>query len=112
MPKTRTAEKSARTAQRKQLRNKSVKSATKTHVARAEKLIAGGDLEAAKPSVVTAISSLDRAAKKKVIHPNTAARRKSRLIKKLNQATASRGSKPATKEPTKKAKTAKTAKRK
>jgi small subunit ribosomal protein S20 len=32
-----------------------------------------------------AISAIDRAAKKGVIHPNNAARRKSRLMKKLNQ---------------------------
>ncbi len=31
-----------------------------------------------------AISSLDKAAKRKVIHANTAARKKSRLMKKLN----------------------------
>jgi len=36
--------------------------------------------------VVAAISSLDKAAEKGVIHPNNAARRKSRLIKKLNEA--------------------------
>jgi len=34
--------------------------------------------------VTEAISSLDRAAKRKVIHANTAARKKSRLMKKLN----------------------------
>ncbi|HAH00405.1 MAG TPA: 30S ribosomal protein S20, partial [Ktedonobacter sp.] len=31
-----------------------------------------------------AVSELDRAAKKGVIHPNNAARRKSRLMKQLN----------------------------
>jgi small subunit ribosomal protein S20 len=36
--------------------------------------------------VVTAISSLDKAAEKGVIHSNNAARRKSRLMKKLNKA--------------------------
>jgi len=34
--------------------------------------------------VTEAISSLDRAANRKVIHANTAARKKSRLMKKLN----------------------------
>ena len=39
--------------------------------------------------MATAISSLDRAAEKGIIHANNAARRKSRLVKKLNQAQAS-----------------------
>ena len=86
MPKSKSAEKAARAARRKQLRNKSVKSATKTHVSRAEKLISSKEREPAQDAVATAISALDRAAKKGVIHPNTAARRKSRLMKKLNQA--------------------------
>lgn len=85
MPKSKSAEKAARASKRKQLRNKSVESATKTHVARAEKLISDKETEPAQHAVVTAISALDRAAKKGVIHPNTAARRKSRLMKKFNQ---------------------------
>jgi small subunit ribosomal protein S20 len=38
--------------------------------------------------VGTAISSLDRAATKGIIHKNNAARRKSRLAKRLNKVTA------------------------
>jgi small subunit ribosomal protein S20 len=86
LPKSKSAEKAARAARRKQLRNKSVKSATKTHVSRAEKLISSKEREPAQDAVATAISALDKAAKKGVIHPNTAARRKSRLMKKFNQA--------------------------
>ncbi|OGN91323.1 MAG: 30S ribosomal protein S20 [Chloroflexi bacterium RBG_13_48_17] len=86
MPKSKSAEKTARAAARKQLRNKSVRSATKTHLARAEKLISSNELEPAQQAVLTATSALDRAAQKGVIHPNTAARRKSRLMKKFNQA--------------------------
>ena len=86
MPKAKTAEKSARSAQRKAVRNKSIRTGTRTSVAKAENLIAGKQIEEAKPAVVEAISSLDRAAKKKIIHPNTAARKKSRLMKKLNKA--------------------------
>ena len=89
MPRSKSAEKAARAAERKQLRNKSVKSATKTHVTRAEKLISSNELEPAQQAVVTAVSALDRAAKKGVLHANTAARRKSRLMKKLNRARSS-----------------------
>ena len=85
MPKSISAKKTARTAERKRRRNKSLKSATKTHLTRAEKLIAANEPEA-QQAVVDTISALDRDAKKGVIHPNTAARRKSRLMKKFNQA--------------------------
>ena len=85
MPKSISAEKAARQAERKRLRNKSLKSATKTHLSKAEKLIAANQPEA-QQAVVHTISALDRDAKKGVIHRNTAARRKSRLMKKFNQA--------------------------
>jgi small subunit ribosomal protein S20 len=86
LPKTKTAEKSARSAARKAERNKAIRSNTKSTVTKAEKLVASKKGEEAKAAVTEAISSLDRAAKKKVIHPNTAARKKSRLMKKLNTA--------------------------
>ena len=86
MPKSTSAEKAARAAERKQLRNKSVRSATKTYVTRAENLISSKELESAHAAVVAAMSALDKAAKKGAIHPNTAARSKSRLMKKFNQA--------------------------
>jgi small subunit ribosomal protein S20 len=84
LPKTKTAEKSARSAKRKAERNKTIKSSTKTAISKAEKLVAANKIEEAKMAVKAAISSLDKASKKKVIHPNTAARKKSRLVKKLN----------------------------
>ena len=86
MPKSISAEKAARTAERKRLRNKSLKSATKTRLTGAVKLITANQLEEAQKAVASAISALDRDVKKGVIHPNTAARRKSRLMKKLNKA--------------------------
>jgi len=98
------AKKATRTAERKKLHNKAIRSATKTHITRVEKLVQSNDAEAAKKEVVVAISALDRAAKRKVIHPNTAARRKSRLMKKVNK-TALASTVPA------KTKTKKTAKK-
>jgi len=84
LPKTKTAEKSARSSVRKAERNKAIKSGTKSKITRAEKLIASKEGAEAGAAVTEAISSLDRAAKRKVIHANTAARKKSRLMKKLN----------------------------
>ncbi len=105
MSKSSSAEKAARTSERKRLRNKAILSTTKTHITRAEKLIQNNDTEAAKREIAIAISVLDRAAKKKVIHPNTAARRKSRLTKRFNKATSAsvETEKPTTKRTRKKA---------
>ena len=85
---SKSAQKAARASGRKQERNKSIRSQVKTDIAKAEKLIFDGDLEAAKVAVAGAIRALDKAAEKKVLHANNAARRKSRLLKKLSQAPA------------------------
>ena len=94
MPVTSSAKKRVRTAARQQLRNRSVRSEVKTSITKAEKLIFSGELEAAREAVAAAISSLDKAAEKGVIHGNNNDRRKSRLMKKLNQALASSDDKP------------------
>ena len=86
MPNTKSAGKQMRVTQRKRLRNKSIRSLSKTNITKAERLIFSGELESAQAAAVAAISSLDRAAEKGVIHPNNAARRKSRLMRKLNEA--------------------------
>ena len=86
MPKTKTAEKSARSSARKAERNKSIKSGTKSALTKAEKLMVSNKIAEASVAVTEAISLLDKAARKKVIHPNTVARKKSRLMKKLNAA--------------------------
>ena len=86
MANTKSAQKQIRVSQRRRVRNKSVHSQTKTLVSKAEEFIFSGDIEPAKGAVTAAISYLDKAAGKGVIHPNNAARRKSRLMKKLNKA--------------------------
>jgi len=89
LPVTKSAQKQVRVAERKQLRNKSIRSECKTNISKAEGLIFSGELEAAQEAVSAAIRSLDKAAEKGIIHPNNAARRKSRLMKKLNEALSS-----------------------
>ena len=86
MPGTKGVQKQVQGTERKRLRNKSIRSQCKTKITKAERLISTGELEAARKAVAVAISSLDRAAEKGVIEPNNAARRKSRLMKKLNKA--------------------------
>ena len=88
MPKIKSAQKQVRVSERRRLSNKSVRSEVKTNITKAEKLIFSGELEAAREVVAAAIISLDKAAEKGILHSNNTARRKSRLMKKLNQALA------------------------
>jgi small subunit ribosomal protein S20 len=87
LPNIASAEKRMRQALRRRARNRSVNSAVRTYVHRAERQIVGGD-DAAPATVHQAIRALDKAAQKGIIHKNNAARRKSRLMRKLNAATA------------------------
>jgi small subunit ribosomal protein S20 len=71
-------------SERRRLRNRPYRSASRTLVKKAELAIAAGDQETAKTAVVTAVGMLDRTAGKGIIHRNNAARRKSRLMTKFN----------------------------
>jgi small subunit ribosomal protein S20 len=82
------------TSEKRRQRNVAVKSAARTFVKKARMAIAA-DATEAQTDVQAAIIALDRAAKKGVIHRNNAARRKSRLMKRLNAAMPSSTSTPA-----------------
>jgi small subunit ribosomal protein S20 len=99
LPNIKSAEKRVRVTERKRLRNKSARTMCKTSITKAERLIFMGDVNAAQEAVVVAITSLDKAAEKGIIHPNNAARRKSRLMKKFNQLQAQAPSAPAVTKP-------------
>jgi ribosomal protein S20 len=63
------------------------RSAAKTHVAKTLSTVAASaDAETATAALIEALSALDRAAKAGAIHPNAAARRKSRLTRTVNAA--------------------------
>ncbi len=81
---TRSAAKAHRQSVQRGLRNRAVKTATKTAVKHANEAIASADPEAARAAVREAIRHLDVAARKGVVHANNAARRKSRLLLKYN----------------------------
>lgn len=85
---TRSAAKAHRQSIKRRLRNRAVKTATKTAIKHANESIAGGDPEAAREAVRAAISTLDRAARKGVLHPNNAGRHKSRLLLRYNASVA------------------------
>ena len=75
---------SARVAERKRDRSRPIRTATRTYIRKAQEAIAAGNKELATESAREAIKGLDKAAQKGVIHRNNAARRKSRLMSRLN----------------------------
>ena len=86
MPNLDSSKKQVRTDARRTQRNKSVRSLCKTKISQAEKLISAGKTDETQKAVLAASSTLDKAASRGNLHPNNAARRKSRLTTKLNAA--------------------------
>jgi small subunit ribosomal protein S20 len=87
MPKGKTDIKRFQKQEKRRLRNRSVRSAVKTYVGRARQSVVSAtsrEDETLQATVLRAIRELDRAARKGIIHPNNAARRKSRLMKRVN----------------------------
>ena len=66
---------------KRQLRNKSLKSILKRALSSAEAAAKAGDAEKLKAAVNAAVRELDKSAYKGILHKNTAARRKSRLMR-------------------------------
>jgi small subunit ribosomal protein S20 len=79
------SEKSARQSLRRYQRNRSVRRATRTMVRKALAAVESEDLAEAEPAIRQAMSVLDRAVKKGILHENNASRRKSRLAARLNR---------------------------
>lgn len=86
MAHTRSALKKIRQAERRRRRNQMIRSRVKTLIKKARALIEAGNAEKASQAVGNAISALDKAAEKGVLHRNNAARRKSRLVRRYNSA--------------------------
>ena len=82
MPNIKSAKKRVLVSASKTARNKAIKSNLKTTVKKAEAAIAeGGDSSEA---IRLAIKRIDQAQAKGILHKNPAARRKSNLVRKLN----------------------------
>ena len=85
MANKKSAIKRLRSADRRRLRNRVYRGGARTIVRNARRLIEAGREEEAREAVRRAASALDKAAEKGIIHKNNAARRKSRLMRQLNQ---------------------------
>jgi len=83
---TASAKKRIRSSARRRERNLGFRSRPRTFIKKTDRLIAEGKLEEAAQAARQAMSALDKAAVKGVIHKNNAARRKARLMRRLNLA--------------------------
>ena len=70
--------------EKRRVRNRVYRGRARTFVKKAKASFEAGELELSRQATQDAISALDIAAQKGVIHKNNAARRKSRLMKRLN----------------------------
>ena len=84
MPNIKSSVRSVKTDAERRAKNFAVRSTVKTATRKTLEAINGKQADEAKTLLTTAISTIDKAAKKGVIHKNAAARKKSRLMKKLN----------------------------
>jgi len=85
MANTKSSKKDLRRSAKRRTRNIATKSALKTYVKKVRVAAKVGDEKVVSTTLITAISALDKAAQKGVIHKNQAARRKSRIAKAANK---------------------------
>ena len=88
MPNIKSAIKRVSVIEKKTLRNNMIKSEYKTAIKRFDEAIANNNVEEATKLFSVATKKIDQACTKGVIVKNTAARKKSALAKKLNDANA------------------------
>ena len=81
MPNTPSAIKRLRQNVKRRMRNRIAKKLIKTYSKRALAAATAGELERAEADFRTATAKIDKAGARRVLHPNTAARRKSKLAR-------------------------------
>jgi len=84
MPHTQSAEKHLRQSNRRRLRNRSRLKTIKGDIKSFLDVIKNGSADNAKKAYNVAVGHIDKAAAKRTIHPNKAARKKSQLARQLN----------------------------
>lgn len=83
MPNIKSAKKRVKVSEKKNLRNRMVKSAVRTTVKKFEAAVAA---DAANANLNVTVSAIDKAVAKGVMHKNAANRKKARLAKQLAKA--------------------------
>ena len=84
MANIKSAKKRIKVIAKKTLRNKMIKSRTKTAIKKVVLAINNNNKEEAQVALKAAVSAIDRAYTKGIFHKNTAARKKSSLVKLVN----------------------------
>jgi small subunit ribosomal protein S20 len=85
MPHTKSAKKRLRQNEKRRLRNRAAKSAIKTQIKKVLAKAKSGTAEELRTQLNLAAKKLDKAAAKRIIHPNLAARKKAQLARLANQ---------------------------
>lgn len=98
MPNKKSAWKRMEISQKQRQKNRQVKSTIKRNVKEFRRLIIAGETEKAEQKLKDACQLLDRAASKGVLHKNTVARKKSRLMRQQNKALQSKSTEEAISE--------------
>ena len=91
MANTASAKKHVRNAEKRRNRNRLFKASARTYVKKTRELIATGDFEEAQVMLNKACSTLDKAARKGILHDRNASRRKGRLMAAFAAARAKSG---------------------
>ncbi len=84
MPNIKSSIRSVKTDAERRAKNAPIKAALRNAARKVEALAANGAKEDAQATMAVATGLLDKAARKGIIHKNAAARKKSRLAKKIN----------------------------
>src|SRR5947209_2496630 len=92
---TKSAKKRHRQSLERRAKNRAIKSAIKTQVRKVRQAVAAGDVATAETELRLAAKKLDKAGAKRSIHPNAAARTKSRLAHLIRAAKSGGGTNPA-----------------
>ncbi len=79
MPNIKSAKKRLRQNEKRRLHNRAIKRTVRTQCRKVREAVAAGNLTVAEAEIRKAAELLDRAAAKRIIHPNASARTKSRL---------------------------------
>ena len=85
MPHTKSAKKRLRQNEKRRLHNRAVKKAIKTQIKKVLAALEGTSPEALKTEYALAAKKLDKAAAKRIVHPNMAARKKSQLARLVHK---------------------------
>ncbi|MCL2665606.1 MAG: 30S ribosomal protein S20 [Defluviitaleaceae bacterium] len=85
MANTQSAKKRIGKTAKRQLRNKMIKSSTKTAIKKVAAAVSSGDKDAVRTAYFKAVSAIDKASAKGVFHKNNAARKVSNLTKLINK---------------------------